>query len=54
MLKPVVLGEPRDGIVLSSEDSFGHESMVICPDRVKLVSETESPQAASILKKSLM
>ena len=54
MLAPMVLIEPCDGVVLSPEDSFGHESMVVCSDRVKLVREAEFHQATSILKKSLM
>lgn len=54
MLAPVVLREPCDGVILTAKDPFGHECIMVCPNRVKRESEAEFHQANAIPNECLV
>ena len=54
MLALVVLREPCDRVILSHQNSFGHEYIMVCSNGVKIVSEAEIHQANAILNKCLV
>ena len=54
MLALVIVRQPCGGIVLPSEDSVGHECIVVCSYGVKIVREAEIHQANAVPNKCIV